>query len=75
MLGLACGLPTYKMHNVHRGVNHPVKNLETGKGEITSQNHGFVVDIKAAEKEAEAKKKEATKRKNAAKREAAPKKK
>ncbi len=29
------------MHNGHRGINHPVKNLITGKGEITSQNHGF----------------------------------
>ena len=33
------------MHNGHRGVNHPVKNLITGKGEITSQNHGFAVDL------------------------------
>ncbi len=41
LLGAACGLTTYKMHNGHRGVNHPVKNLLTGKGEITSQNHGF----------------------------------
>ena len=32
------------MHNGHRGINHPVKNLITGKGEITSQNHGFVVN-------------------------------
>ena len=31
------------MHNGHRGINHPVKNLLTGKGEITTQNHGFVV--------------------------------
>jgi carbamoyl-phosphate synthase small subunit len=31
------------MDNGHRGINHPVKNLATGKGEITSQNHGFVV--------------------------------
>ncbi|MDA8596401.1 glutamine-hydrolyzing carbamoyl-phosphate synthase small subunit [Flavobacteriaceae bacterium] len=36
-------MSTYKMHNGHRGINHPVKNLLTGKGEITSQNHGFVV--------------------------------
>ncbi len=34
---------TFKMHNGHRGINHPVKNLLTVKGEITSQNHGFVV--------------------------------
>lgn len=38
------GLRTRKMFNGHRGVNHPVKNLITGKAEITSQNHGFVVD-------------------------------
>lgn len=43
LLALACGLPTYKMHNGHRGLNHPVKNLLTGKCEITSQNHGFGV--------------------------------
>jgi carbamoyl-phosphate synthase small subunit len=39
----ANGMTTYKMHNGHRGINHPVLNLLTGKGEITSQNHGFVV--------------------------------
>ena len=43
VMGLACGLKTYKMHNGHRGLNHPVKNLVTGKGEITSQNHGFAI--------------------------------
>lgn len=43
MIALASGLKTYKMHNGHRGINHPVKNLTSGKGEITSQNHGFVV--------------------------------
>lgn len=48
LLSLASGLTTKKMFNGHRGVNHPVKNLETGKGEITSQNHGFVVDIDSA---------------------------
>ena len=42
-----CGIPTYKMHNGHRGINHPVKNIITGKCEITSQNHGFAVDEKA----------------------------
>ena len=36
------------MFNGHRGINHPVKNLLTGKGEITSQNHGFAVEMKAA---------------------------
>ncbi|MDP2386474.1 MAG: glutamine-hydrolyzing carbamoyl-phosphate synthase small subunit [Bacteroidota bacterium] len=37
------GISTYKMHAGHRGINHPVKNLITGKSEITSQNHGFSV--------------------------------
>ena len=49
LLSLACGLKTIKMHNGHRGINHPVKNLLTGKGEVTSQNHGFVVDRESAE--------------------------
>jgi carbamoyl-phosphate synthase small subunit len=44
ILAEANGISTYKMHNGHRGLNHPVKNLITGKSEITSQNHGFVVD-------------------------------
>ena len=44
MLALALGAQTQKMHHGHRGANHPVKDLETGKVEITSQNHGFVVD-------------------------------
>ncbi len=43
ILALACGLSTYKLHHGHRGLNHPVKNLETGKCEMTSQNHGFGV--------------------------------
>jgi carbamoyl-phosphate synthase small subunit len=43
VLALSQGLTTEKMFNGHRGVNHPVKNLITGKCEITSQNHGFVV--------------------------------
>lgn len=43
LLALSAGLETEKMFNGHRGVNHPVKNLLTGKCEITSQNHGFVV--------------------------------
>ena len=43
LLSLSQGLVTEKMHNGHRGVNHPVKNLVSGKCEITSQNHGFVV--------------------------------
>ncbi|MCL4155056.1 UNVERIFIED_CONTAM: hypothetical protein GTU68_015877 [Idotea baltica] len=44
VIALANGVSTYKMHNGHRGINHPVKNLITGKGEITSQNHGFAVN-------------------------------
>lgn len=43
VLALSQGLATEKMHNGHRGINHPIKNLITGKGEVTSQNHGFVV--------------------------------
>lgn len=49
IIALANGIPTFKMHNGHRGINHPVKNLITGKGEITSQNHGFVVNKEAVE--------------------------
>lgn len=44
IIALANGISTYKMFNGHRGINHPVKNLLTGKGEITSQNHGFAVN-------------------------------
>lgn len=44
IIGLANGISTYKMFNGHRGINHPVKNVITGKGEITSQNHGFAVN-------------------------------
>ena len=43
ILGLSQGLTTEKMFNGHRGINHPIKNLKIGKGEITSQNHGFVI--------------------------------
>lgn len=49
VIALANGVSTYKMHNGHRGINHPVKNLTTGKGEITSQNHGFAVNREEAE--------------------------
>ena len=49
VIALANGISTYKMHNGHRGINHPVKNLETGKGEITSQNHGFAVNREEAD--------------------------
>ena len=53
VIALANGVSTYKMHNGHRGINHPVKNLKTGKGEITSQNHGFAVNRGEAEANAE----------------------
>lgn len=49
LLGHAVGLTTYKMHYGHRGLNHPVKNIETGYCEITSQNHGFTIDEKSIE--------------------------
>jgi carbamoyl-phosphate synthase small subunit len=49
IIALANGIPTYKMFNGHRGINHPVMNLKTGKGEITSQNHGCAVDKSIAE--------------------------
>ena len=49
VIALANGVSTYKMHNGHRGINHPVKNLVTGKGEITSQNHGFAVNREETE--------------------------
>jgi len=52
LLALSCGLSTYKMHHGHRGLNHPVKNLLSGKGEMTSQNHGFAVSEKDIEKNA-----------------------
>ncbi len=44
LLAEACGIGTFKMFNGHRGINHPVKNLITGRCEITSQNHGFSVN-------------------------------
>jgi carbamoyl-phosphate synthase small subunit len=47
LLALANDIPTFKMHHGHRGLNHPVKNLITGKCEITTQNHGFGVDADA----------------------------
>ena len=49
VLALANGVSTYKMHNGHRGINHPVMNLVTGKGEITSQNHGFAINREETE--------------------------
>lgn len=49
VIALANGISTYKMHNGHRGINHPIKNLLTGKGEITSQNHGFAINREETE--------------------------
>lgn len=53
LLALASGLKTIKMHTGHRGINHPVINLQSGKGEVTSQNHGFVVDMESAKNSTE----------------------
>jgi carbamoyl-phosphate synthase small subunit len=50
LLALANGISTFKMHHGHRGLNHPVKNLLTGKCEVTTQNHGFGVDPEAVKK-------------------------
>ena len=47
LLALANGIPTFKMHHGHRGLNHPVKNVISGKCETTTQNHGFGVVPKA----------------------------
>ncbi|MCR9182629.1 MAG: glutamine-hydrolyzing carbamoyl-phosphate synthase small subunit [Flavobacteriaceae bacterium] len=49
VIALANGISTYKMHHGHRGINHPIMNLVTGKGEITSQNHGFAINREEAE--------------------------
>jgi carbamoyl-phosphate synthase small subunit len=53
VIALANGISTYKMHTGHRGINHPVKNIISGKGEITSQNHGFVVNKEEVENHTE----------------------
>lgn len=53
VIALANGVSTYKMFNGHRGINHPVTNLLTGKGEITSQNHGFAVNREELENHSE----------------------
>jgi carbamoyl-phosphate synthase small subunit len=45
ILSLALGAKTFKLKFGHRGINHPVRNVETGQIEITSQNHGFAVDL------------------------------
>ncbi len=50
LLALANDIPTFKMHHGHRGLNHPVKNLISGRSEITTQNHGFGVDPEAVRK-------------------------
>lgn len=50
LLALANGIPTFKMHHGHRGLNHPVRNVVTGLCEITTQNHGFGVDPEAVRK-------------------------
>ena len=46
IIALSQGVSTFKMHNGHRGINHPVKNIITGKCEVTSQNHGFTISEK-----------------------------
>lgn len=53
LLAEAVGVKTYKMHHGHRGLNHPIKNLLTGKSEITSQNHGFNIVREDAEQNPE----------------------
>lgn len=53
VIALANGVSTFKMFNGHRGINHPVLNHSTGKGEITSQNHGFAVNREEAEAHAD----------------------
>ncbi|MFT3824536.1 MAG: glutamine-hydrolyzing carbamoyl-phosphate synthase small subunit [Chitinophagaceae bacterium] len=50
LLALANDITTFKMHHGHRGLNHPVKNLVTGRCEITTQNHGFGVDPASVKK-------------------------
>lgn len=50
LIALACGAKTYKLRFGHRGANHPVKELATGKVDITSQNHGYAVDVDSLKK-------------------------
>jgi len=50
IIALSQGVSTFKMHNGHRGINHPVKNIITGKCEVTSQNHGFSISEKDIKK-------------------------
>ncbi len=54
IIALGVGIGTFKMHHGHRGLNHPVKNMISGKGEITSQNHGFAVDMEQLKTSSEA---------------------
>ncbi|MBC9795600.1 glutamine-hydrolyzing carbamoyl-phosphate synthase small subunit [Sinomicrobium weinanense] len=49
IIALSQGISSYKMHHGHRGINHPVKNLLSGKGEVTSQNHGFAINREEVE--------------------------
>ena len=49
LLALAIGATSYKLKFGHRGANHPVKNLDTGRIEVTSQNHGFCIDLDSIE--------------------------
>ena len=53
IIALSMGIPTLKMHNGHRGINHPIQNQLTGKSEITSQNHGFTIDKASTEAHAD----------------------
>ena len=53
LLARANDIPTFKMHHGHRGLNHPVQNLQTGRSEITTQNHGFGVDPEAIKRSTE----------------------
>jgi carbamoyl-phosphate synthase small subunit len=53
LLAESQGISTYKMHAGHRGINHPVKNIITGKSEITSQNHGFTINVEEIAKHPE----------------------
>ncbi len=50
LLALANDIPTFKMHHGHRGLNHPVKNIISGRSEITTQNHGFGIDPEAVKR-------------------------
>jgi len=54
LLARAVGIGTHKMHHGHRGLNHPVKNLISGLSEITSQNHGFAVNMEDLKKSTQA---------------------